>query len=87
MGDVQLDGLVSALPVRSVPKTSSPDDNVHPQVPVCSELFAAAHLVWNSERLQRAGDRVDKWLVLFHLRPGSGTDACVPGVYVDFMLL
>ena len=82
VGDVQQDRLLSVLSVRSVPKISSPDD-VHPQVPVCSEGFTALHLVWNSESLQRARDRVEKWLVLVHLRPGSGTDACVPGVHVD----
>ena len=61
MGDVQQDRLVPVFPVRSVPKTSHYDD-VHPQVPVCSERFATLHLVWNSEPLQRAGDRVEKWL-------------------------
>ena len=77
MGDVQQDGLVSVLPVRSVPKTSSTNnDDVHPQVPIFSERLAALHLVWNSEPLQRAGDR--EWLVLVHLRLGSGTDAFVP---------
>ena len=33
--------------------------------------------------LQRVGYSVEKWLVLVHLRPGSGTTSCVPGVYVD----
>ena len=71
------------FPVWSVPKSSSPDDDVHPQVPFCSEGFAALHLVWNSEPLQHARDFMEKWLVLVHLRPGSGTDACVPGVHLD----
>ena len=44
-GDVQQDGRVSVLPVRTVPKTSSPDDDVHPQVLVCSERFTALHFV------------------------------------------
>ena len=83
MGDVQQDGLNPVFPVWSVPKSSSPDDDVHPQIPVCSDRFAALYLVWNSEPLQRAGDREEKWLVLVHLRPDSGTDACVPGVHVD----
>ena len=83
MSDINQDGLLSVLSVRSVPKTSSPDDDVHPQVFVCSERFAALHLVWNSEPLNRAGYCVEKWLVLVHMRPGYGTDACVPGVHVD----
>ena len=65
-------GLVPILPVRSVSKTSSPDDDVHPQVPFCSERFAALHLAYDSESLQRAGDRVEKGSVLVHLRPVSG---------------
>ena len=44
VGDVQQDEFASVFPVRSVPKTSSPDDDVHPQVPVSSERFAALHL-------------------------------------------
>ena len=72
----------SLCSVRSVPKTSSPDDDVYPQVPVCSERFAALHLVWDSESLQCAGDCMEKWLVLVHLRLGPWTDACVPGVHV-----
>ena len=79
MGDFQSDGLVSIFPVRSVSKTSSPNDDIHPQVPFRCERFTALHLVWNSEPLQSAGDRVEKWLVLVHLRSSSGTDACVPG--------
>ena len=47
VGDVQLDGLVSVLPVLGRPEDFlSGDDDVHPQVPVCSEWFAALHLVW-----------------------------------------
>ena len=81
VGDVEQDGIVSVLPVRSVPKTSSTNnDDVHPQVPIFSERLAALHLVWNSDPLQHAGARMEKWLALVHLRPGSGTDACVPGV-------
>ena len=45
MGDVQQDGLVSVFTVRNVPKTSSRNNDVHPQVPVCSERFAALDLV------------------------------------------
>ena len=82
MSDVQQDGFLSVLSVRSVPKTSSPDDDVYPQVPACSERFAALHVVWDSEPLQYAGDRIEKWLALVHLRLGSGSDACAPGVNV-----
>ena len=74
---------VPIFPVRSVSKTSSPDDGIHAQVPFRSERFAALHLVWNSEPLQSAGDHVEKSLVLVHLRSSSETDACVPGVHVD----
>ena len=48
MDDVQQDGLLPTFPVRSVPETSSSDDNVHPQISVCGERFAALHLVSNS---------------------------------------
>ena len=72
VGDVQQDGLFSVLPMRSVPRTSSPDDDVYRQVPVCSERFAL-HLEWNSFRAaSRTGDRGEKWLVLVHLRPALG---------------
>ena len=83
VGDVQEDGRFSLLPTRSVPKTFPPDGDVHPQVSVCMERFAALYLVWIPEPLQRADDRVEKWLVLVHLRLGSGTNACVPGAHVD----
>ena len=83
MADVQQDGLLPMFPVWCVSKTSSADDDIHPQVPFRSEPFAALHLVWNSEPLQSAGDLVEKWLVLVHLRSSSGTDACVPSVHVD----
>ena len=73
--------IIPVLPVRSVPKTSSPYDDVHPQVPVCREWFLAINLVNISEPLRRAGDRLEKRLVLIHLRPGSGTGAFVSGVY------
>ena len=83
MGDVQQDGLLPILSVLSVPKTASPHDDVHPQVPVHREEFPAHNLVRNSKSNQRAGDRVEKWLVLVRLRPDSGADACVSGVYVS----
>ena len=44
MGDVQQDGPVPILPVRSVSKTFSPDDDVHPQVLFRSERFADSPL-------------------------------------------
>ena len=83
MGDVQQDGLLPVLSVRSVPKTASPHDDVHPQIPVHHEGFPALNLVKNPKSLQRAGDRVDTRLVLVHLCPGYGEDVCVSGVHVD----
>ena len=83
MGDVQQDGLLPVPSVRWVPKTASPHDDVHPQIPVRREGFTALNLVRNPKSLQCAGDRVEKRLVLVqlhvlvHLHPGSGTDACV----------
>lgn len=71
------------LAVRSVPKTSSPYDDVHPQVPVCREIFPAFNLARSLGSLRHAGDRVGKRLVLVHMRPGSWTGACVSGVRVD----
>ena len=69
MGDIQQDGLP---PVLSVRQTASPYDDVHPQIPLRCEGFPALNLVRNPKSLQRAGDRVEKRLVLVHLRPGSG---------------
>ena len=82
MGHAQQDGLLSVLSVRSVPKTTSPHDDVHPQIPVRREVFPALHLVRNPKSLQSAGDRVEKRVVLVHVRHGSGADACVSGVHV-----
>ena len=42
------------FPVRRVPKTSSPDDNVHPQVPFCHQKRSPAfNFVGNSSSLER----------------------------------
>ena len=51
MGDVQHDELIAVLPVRSVPKISTPHDDVYPQVPVWHQLFPALNLVNNSKPL------------------------------------
>lgn len=75
--------LVPVLPVWSVPKTSSPYDGAHAQVPVFRRWFPALHLVNRPEPLQRAGDYIEKRMVLDHLRPGSVMNSCVPGVHVD----
>ena len=48
MGDVPQDGFLPTLPGRSDSETSSPDDNVHPQISSCGERFAALHLVLDS---------------------------------------
>ena len=83
MGDTQQDGLLPILPVGSVPETSSPDGDIHPQISVCGERFAALHLVSNSQPLQRTGHRVDMRLVLVYLRPCSGADTRVAGVRIN----
>ena len=43
VSDVQQDGLIPVLSVQRVPKTASPHDDVHPQVPAGSERFADFH--------------------------------------------
>ena len=83
MGDVQQDRLLPKLPAWSIPETSSPDGNTHPQISVCGERLAALHLVSNPEPLQRRGHRVDKRLEMIYMRPYSGEDARVAGVYVN----
>ena len=81
--DVQKGGLLPVLLERRVPKTASPHDDVHRQIPIGREGFSVPNLVRNPKSLQRAGDRVEERLVLVHLRPGSGAGACVSGVHVD----
>ena len=83
MGDVQQDGSVPILPLRSVSKTTSGDDDVYPQVLSAVNGSPTLHLVLNFEPFQRARGCIERWLVLEHLRPTSGTDACVPGVHVN----
>ena len=51
VSDVQQDGLLSVL-CSEHPEDHSPDDDVYPQVSVCSERLAAVHLMWDSESLQ-----------------------------------
>ena len=70
------------FPVRSVPETSSPDDDVHPQVPVRREELRAFNLVENPKPLERAGDRVEERLVLVCLLSRSETDVCKTRVHV-----
>ena len=83
MGDVQQDGLLLVLSDRSVSMTASSHRDTHPQIPVRREGSPALNLVRNPQSLQRAGGHVEKRLVLVHLFPGSGTDACVSGVHAD----
>ena len=49
MGDVARDGLLRVRPIRRVPNSSSPYDDVHPQVPVCREWFPVLNLVSSFE--------------------------------------
>lgn len=79
----QQGGLIHVPPVWSVPKTSSPYYGAHAQAPVFRRWFPALNLVDRPETLQRAGDYVEKRMVLGHLRPGSVTNSCVSGVHVD----
>ena len=75
---------IPVLPSRSVRNTSSPREDVHPQVSFCCECPPSAfNLVKTPEPLWHAGDRVEKQLVLSHLRPGSGTKACALDVHAD----
>ena len=71
VGDVQQDEFASVFPVRSVPKTSSPDDYVHQQVPVCSEWLAALPLERNSEPFVREIARRSGWC-FFPCAPALG---------------
>ena len=82
MGDDRQAGLVPVLSVRSAPKRASSHHVVPPQIPIRRKWFPALDLVRNPNSIQRAGDRVEKRLVLVHLRPGSAAEAGV-SVHVD----
>ena len=62
--------------------TSSPNDDLHPEVSVCSEGFPALYLMKDFKLLESAGDRMEARLVLVHLHAGSGTGACVSRVHI-----
>lgn len=58
MDNIQQGGLIPILPVWSVSEISSSNNPcVNPRVPVCGDRFAAPHLVWDFQPLQRAGNR------------------------------
>ena len=71
--------------IRSVPKASSPDDNALTQVVVGQKGFPAISLVRDPMLLERAGDRVEKQLVLVRMCSCMGTGAFVPRVHVLYI--
>ena len=83
VGHIHQNGLVPVFRVWGVPKTSSPNDDVHSEVSVCSQGFSALYLMRDPQPLESAGDFMEKRLVLVYLRAGSRTDACVSGVHIS----
>ena len=82
VGHIHWNGLVSVFRVRGVPKTSSPNDDVIPEVYAYSEGFPAIYLMTDSKPLESEGYRMGGRLVLVHLRASSGTDTCVSGAHI-----
>lgn len=66
----------SALCPRIDTKAPYPYDDFYPQIPVRREKLPALNFARNPRWPQRAGDRVEKRLVLVLLHPGSAADPC-----------